>query len=74
MAINIVSMPFNEKLGYLEFEGSVPYKTTETCGVLDSFHVCFGRMAEHGKDVTACKQYQEKLMAYQTWFKRDRSP
>ena len=28
---------------------------------------------EHGNDVTASKQYQEKLKAYQTWFKRDQS-
>jgi len=27
--------------------------------------------AEHGNDVTASQQYQEKLKAYQTWFKRD---
>jgi len=28
---------------------------------------------EHGKDVTGCEQYQEKLKAYGIWFKRDRS-
>jgi len=26
----------------------------------------------HGNDVTASEQYQEKLKAYKTWFKRDR--
>ena len=26
---------------------------------------------EHGKDVAASGQYQKKLKAYQTWFKRD---
>jgi len=28
---------------------------------------------EHGNDVTASEQYQEKLKTYQTWFKRDRT-
>ena len=28
---------------------------------------------EHGKYVTAIEQYKEKLKAYQTWIKRDRS-
>ena len=28
---------------------------------------------EHGKDITVSEQYQEKLKAYHTWFKRDRS-
>jgi len=28
---------------------------------------------ERGKDVTVSEQYQEKLKAYQTWFKGDRS-
>ena len=27
----------------------------------------------HGNDVTASEQYQEKLKAYKTWFKRDRT-
>ena len=28
---------------------------------------------EHGRDVTASEQYQERLKAYRAWFKRDRS-
>jgi len=56
----------------VEFEGSVPLNSGDMAEFLTASVFVLAELNEHGKGVIASKQYQEKLKAYKTWFKRDR--
>ena len=78
METNIGSMPANEKLDgtnynlwnlkvqFLLNNGDMVEFLTASMSTSAEWH-------EHGKEVTIGEQYQEKLKAYQNWFKSDRS-
>jgi len=78
MATNIGSISVNEKLYETNYDlwslkvqfllnngDMVEFLTTSMCPPT--------KRDEHGNDVTASERYKEKLKAYQTWFKKDRS-
>ena len=78
MATNIVSMPFNETLDGTNYDlWSLKVQFLLNNGDMEEFLTAsmfpLAERNEHGNDVTASEQYKEKLKAYQTWLKRDRS-
>jgi len=76
MATNIVSMPVNEKLDGINYDlwslkVQFLINNIDMAEFLTASMFAPAEREEHGNDVIASEQYQEKLKAYQTWFKRD---
>jgi len=78
MTTNIGSIPVNEKVdatNYYLWSLKVQFLLNNGGMVefLTGTMFAPAKRGEHGEDVTASEQYQEKLKEYETWFKRDHS-